>query len=112
MAQVAHASMKVFLDRMATSPWEIDLRVPLTPAMSEWVRGTFTKVVLGVDSEEDLLAVYEQARAAGLPTALIQDVGATEFHGVPTYTAVAVGPAESGEIDAITKGGAVKTRLL
>ena len=110
-AQVAHASMKVFFDRRGQTE-SACLVVPLTADMIEWVNGIFTKVVLGVDSEADLLAVYEQARAAGLPCSLIQDVGATEFHGVPTYTTVAIGPAESEKIDPITKTGTIKTRLI
>jgi PTH2 family peptidyl-tRNA hydrolase len=33
---------------------------------------------------------------------LITDAGATEFHGVPTHTCCAVGPAWTDEVDAIT----------
>lgn len=40
--------------------------------------------------------------AAFAPCALIQDHGLTEFGGVPTYTAVAIGPAEDVVIDRIT----------
>jgi peptidyl-tRNA hydrolase len=36
-------------------------------------------------------------------TALIEDNGATEFHGVKTATAVAVGPDWEDRVDAITK---------
>ena len=35
---------------------------------------------------------------------LITDAGHTEFHGVPTRTCLAIGPAWSDEIDAITGG--------
>ena len=38
----------------------------------------------------------------GLITALIQDAGLTEFGGVPTYTALAVGPDRADRVDAIT----------
>jgi PTH2 family peptidyl-tRNA hydrolase len=37
-------------------------------------------------------------------TALILDSGVTEFGGVPTNTAVAVGPDQVGKVDAITGG--------
>ena len=105
-AQVAHASMKVFFDRKI-EPAEVGLNdealvIPLTPEMRAWVHGTFTKIVLGVDTEAELLAIYEAAKAADLPTAIIQDLGATEFHGVPTYTTVAIGPADAAAIDRIT----------
>ena len=42
------------------------------------------------------------AKLAGLPCSLIRDAGLTEFAGVPTLTAVAVGPAELSKVDAIT----------
>ena len=52
------------------------------------------------------------AQAAGLPCALIRDLGATEFHGVPTHTAIAIGPAEAAEIDRITgPDGVIRTSL-
>lgn len=124
-AQVAHASMKVFFDRATRRPSattvaneEVQLlptllEIPLTGPMAHWVWGTFTKVVVGVESEEDLLRCHALALEAGLPTALIQDMGATEFKGVPTHTTVAIGPAEASEIDRITgPEGLVKVKLL
>lgn len=123
-AQIAHASMKVFFDRAQNRPSKVlvnpeaqllplVLDITLTPPMAHWVWGTFTKVVVGVETEEDLLRCHELATAAGLPTALIQDLGATEFKGVPTRTTVAIGPAEAEEIDKITgPEGAVKVKLL
>lgn len=107
-AQVAHASLKVFLDRGSViyehwgEPAEPKLLVPLTPEMKDWVEGIFTKVVVGVGSEEKLLYLRNQAQAFLLPCALVQDVGKTEFHGVPTYTALAIGPADSEQLDKIT----------
>jgi PTH2 family peptidyl-tRNA hydrolase len=92
IAQGAHASMKVILDTPQPYP---------TP-MQEWLTGRFTKVVVYVNTEQELLDVYQKAKDAGLPCSLIQDSGATEFHGVPTYTAVAVGPDVAEKIDPIT----------
>ena len=104
IAQGAHASMKVFFDRSLFlyhhTPW---MRTELTEEMYEWASGeSFAKIAVSVDSEEELLEVYEKARIAGLPCALITDAGRTEFHGVPTHTAVAIGPADSEDIDPIT----------
>lgn len=115
IAQGAHASMKVLLDRAqahfpvvkddASFHAPPELRIPLlSKAEEEWVYGTFTKIVVGVDSEAELVRCYEEARAAGLPCAIIEDMGATEFHGVPTKTAVAIGPAEAADIAPITGG--------
>lgn len=110
-AQAAHASMKVLLDRGQVQ--DQVLTIPLTGPMADWVGGRFTKIVLGVSSEQDLLRVYEEALARGIPAALVTDAGATEFHGVPTRTAVAIGPDEADKIDAVTgPSGVVATKLL
>jgi PTH2 family peptidyl-tRNA hydrolase len=124
-AQAAHASMKVFLDRGSvqtlvvleddggTTHEETTLGIPITETMASWIRGIFTKVVVGVETEEDLLRCHELAKERGLPTALITDVGTTEFKGVPTHTAVAIGPDEVSRIDEITgPTGIVRVKLL
>lgn len=55
-----------------------------------------------MNSEAELLSLFEKAQAAGLIAALIRDAGLTEFGGVPTYTALAVGPDRADRVDAIT----------
>lgn len=102
-AQIAHASLKVFLDwgRM-TGDAKSDLLICLTPEMKEWIEGSFTKIVLGTDSEASLDDIYAKALSADLPCALVIDNGDTEFHGVKTKTVVAIGPAKAEEIDKIT----------
>jgi len=116
-AQCAHASLAVFLRRRVPVTAEgVDpddlLVVPLDEAMKTWVTRGSAKVCLSVDDEEALLDVHRLAEAAGLPCALIRDAGKTEFGGVPTYTAVAVGPADVDLIDTITgPEGAVATKL-
>lgn len=102
IAQGAHASLKVFLDRKVDLPDSPILGLEITSEMRAWVEGSFTKVVTQVSSEEALLAVYNAALAAGLPAALVQDHGITEFKGVPTFTSVAVGPAFSEAVDRVT----------
>lgn len=103
IAQGAHASMAVLLNRGEALPNEPSTYTfDMTPDMKEWVEGTFAKIVLGVESEDELLEVHKQAKEAGLPCALITDAGRTEFHGVATNTAVAVGPADADDIDPIT----------
>lgn len=101
IAQGAHASMKVFFDiGMVTRGV---LNIELDEAMQEWVNGLFTKICVGANSEEELLELYATAQSIGLPCSLIQDAGLTEFDGVPTYTAVAIGPARNEEVDEVTK---------
>lgn len=115
IAQGAHASMKIFFDRArfsVTSPFtsvgdhftEItSLEVYyLTPEMEEWIRGSFTKIVLSVNSLEELLDIKNQAEKLGLPVAIIEDNGLTEFKGIRTVTCLAIGPADSSVIDSIT----------
>lgn len=108
IAQGAHASLKVLLDLMSawrdTDAVTRALTVESGSAIQDWLDGSFTKICVSVDSEEELLEIYEKAKKALVPCALIQDSGRTEFHGVPTKTVVAVGPAWSDEIDLITGG--------
>ena len=101
IAQGAHASMAVLLQGMQLDP-DGSARLPLWPDAREWLEHAFTKITVKVHSEEELLAVRDKAEAAGIPHALIQDAGRTEFHGVPTYTALAVGPAASERLEPVT----------
>lgn len=59
------------------------------------------KICVGVDSEQELMDVYHFAKMQGLPAYLVLDMAYTEFE-VPTYTAVAIGPAEAELVDPIT----------
>jgi PTH2 family peptidyl-tRNA hydrolase len=104
IAQGAHASLKVLLDAGALDQARATYAIAVTPAIAAWLGGRFTKVCVSVDSEAALEAIVEKARAAGVPCAPIVDAGHTEFHGVPTKTCCAVGPAWSDEVDAITGG--------
>lgn len=93
ISQGAHASLKVILDN--------NHRLN-DPPVKEWLEGTFTKICVFVNSEEELLDVYDKASVVSIPCSLIQDAGFTEFHGIPTYTCCAIGPWTSEEIDTIT----------
>lgn len=102
IAQGAHASLAVLVDAGTVENGAFTLR--LDPATQAWLTGRFTKVCVSVDSEAALDEVVSRARAAGVPVALITDSGKTEFHGVPTKTCCAVGPAWTDDVDAITGG--------
>ena len=103
IAQGAHASMAALLQGVS---FEADgsVRLAVWPEARAWLKGAFTKITVKVNSEEELLEVRDMAAAAGIPHALIQDAGRTEFRGVPTYTALAVGPASAERIDPVTGG--------
>jgi PTH2 family peptidyl-tRNA hydrolase len=100
VAQGAHASMAAILSRAV----EVgdSLCIPLDSDIGPWLSGRFAKICVSVSSEAELQDVYEKGRAAGLPCALIRDSGFTEFHGVPTLTAAAIGPGPIAQVDAIT----------
>lgn len=106
-AQIAHASLKVFLDLCI--PFEsiltykkLQFRYKKDSAWDNWLNGRFTKIVVSCDGESELIELYEKAKKEKLPCSLIVDAGLTEFHGVPTKTCIAIGPAYSEDIDKIT----------
>ncbi|KAB2906640.1 MAG: aminoacyl-tRNA hydrolase [Kofleriaceae bacterium] len=102
IAQGAHASLKVFLDRGALAADGVTFTFTCTPAMTAWLGGRFKKVCVSVTSEAELDAIAARAREAGIPCAVIVDAGHTEFKGVPTKTCLAIGPADAPDVDAIT----------
>lgn len=90
IAQGAHASLGATLKNLDH------------PCVKEWIAGPFTKIAVRVDSEQELLDVLDKANAANLITQKIVDAGNTEFHGVPTLTCIAVGPASDEDLKPIT----------
>jgi PTH2 family peptidyl-tRNA hydrolase len=93
-AQCAHASV------MAVT--EGELSPAQERALLEWLQSGTKKVVVRVESEEELLDIYNKARESGLICSLVRDAGHTEFHGIPTYTCCAVGPGEEDAVDRVT----------
>lgn len=108
-AQVAHAAMKVFLDRTAAirplnlknDEWWISIK-NVTGPMAEWCKNNATKVVVGVNSEDDIYKLKEEADNANIPNAIMVDNGFPECHHGKAATCIAIGPDTSEKIDAIT----------
>lgn len=100
-SQASHASLAFLTRRIQNKPNQL-ARDLLSAVEWEWVNGIFRKVCLQAQSEEELLGVFEAAKEAGLEAHLITDAGITEFDGVPTITAVGIGPDLDERIDAIT----------
>ena len=100
VAQGAHASLKAILD--ICSKTDDTLTLHMDERSKPWIMGLFKKICVGVNSEQELLEIYANAKSAGLICSIITDSGLTEFNGVPTLTAVAVGPDSSEKIDLIT----------
>jgi PTH2 family peptidyl-tRNA hydrolase len=99
IAQGSHASMAFLTERLRIAHGGAP---KLRDVEREWLFAHCAKICVRVDSEAELLAIHEQARAAGLESHLIRDAGHTEFGGVPTLTSCAIGPDEAERIDPVT----------
>ena len=104
VAQGAHASLGALLNGYAKGKKTVEymMFIPKNDPAQKWLEGPFVKICVGVDDEETLKFIYEQARRMKLPCALITDAGRTEFHGNPTVTCCGIGPWWADEIDKIT----------
>ena len=102
VAQGAHASMKAILDWSIHDGNGLLTELPTGSALESWINGLFTKICVSVDSENELVDLYNKAMESGLMVSMITDSGLTEFNGVPTKTCIAIGPNWSDEIAPIT----------
>lgn len=109
VAQGAHASVDALLSLFTKTREEDEttysVRVKDNSMLSLWMDGTYTKICLYVESEDELTGLYHRIceEAPEIPVALIEDMGLTEFHGQITKTAVGIGPYWAEEIDRFTK---------
>lgn len=101
-AQAAHASMGAILSQMTRE--DNTMILDLTDErLSAWITGQFKKICVYVNTEQELIDIYEKAKENNLICSLIKDSGLTEFNGVPTLTAAAIGPDFDEKIDAVCK---------
>jgi len=70
--------------------------------INHWLENSFRKIVCYVNSEEELAELHQKALDAGLTSHLIEDNGATEFNGVKTKTAIAIGPHFDEKFEGVT----------
>lgn len=99
ISQGAHASMSFLTKRITSNPAQIALSV----SEVHWLQNSFRKITCCVDSENELLQIHQRALDLGLESHLITDSGFTEFNGVPTNTAVAIGPDWEERINPVTQ---------
>ena len=90
VSQGAHASLKATLAHIND------------PRVKEWLTGAFTKIAVSVNSEEELNELRDNALNAGLICEEIVDAGKTEFNGIPTKTALGIGPDTHDNLSPIT----------
>lgn len=94
-AQAAHASVKSLIDNLdMDNGWDFKI--------NRWLEYGMPKIVVGIDSEDELFQLHQAAKEFGLNVTLIQDAGKTEFKE-PTYTCIAIGPDEDHIVDKITR---------
>lgn len=98
-AQIAHASMAFLTKGMGcfacNDKFEFSsdgFKTEDAVEIKHWIENSFRKICCYVSSEEEMLDLYRKALDTGLTSHLIEDNGATEFNGVKTVTALAIGP--------------------
>ncbi len=104
-AQVAHAQTLMLISLIDEGfPAHNAIGVTISPSRTEWdwIRGSYPKIVVGVDSEEELQLSITKATEANVNVYCVIDEGRTEFGGKSTLTCAAFGPDEAEKIDAIT----------
>jgi len=107
-AQSSHAAMKFLTNHfhyVGAKFLPINLLIcafKLTKAEWQWFKGSFTKIVVGVDNEKELLQLVDEAKNRGIAANTIVDAGLTEFHGTPTLTCAAFGPDFPEKLDLLT----------
>ncbi len=87
-AQCAHGSISAFLKASEQQK-------------GAWLDSGMGKIVLKVSSETELAMIFQKAKKAGLPSALIQDAGHTQIEP-GSKTVVGIGPCKEEELDKIT----------
>ncbi|MEM0217585.1 MAG: peptidyl-tRNA hydrolase Pth2 [Candidatus Nezhaarchaeales archaeon] len=90
-AQVAHASVSSLEETRKLKPEWVEM----------WLQQCQKKVVLGVQSVEELRNLEQEAKKLGIPCYLVRDAGLTELEP-GTITALGIGPAPSSLIDRVT----------
>ena len=112
-SQVAHASMS-FLTKgggvycnLGTGIPQVDYFMSSVEEshageINHWLRNSFRKICVYVNSEEELETVHQKALDSGLMSHMIVDNVATEFNGVKTKTCCAIGPHVDEKFEGIT----------
>ncbi|UCD04056.1 MAG: peptidyl-tRNA hydrolase [Candidatus Woesearchaeota archaeon] len=94
-AQAAHASIEATLRVI-----KLD-KLLKTDIFKNWKDQGMKKVVLKINSKEDLFKYKDLAERNSIKVSAIKDAGMTEIPA-GTYTALAIGPDDSKKIDKIT----------
>jgi PTH2 family peptidyl-tRNA hydrolase len=108
-AQASHASMAFLTKEMywASADDGFELSTPIydwreVEEINHWLNHSFRKICVYVNSEEELRELHQKALDNDLISHMIEDNGATEFNGVKTLTALAIGPHWDSKFEGIT----------
>jgi peptidyl-tRNA hydrolase, PTH2 family len=90
-AQVGHAAvLGVEESRKSNKLW-----------LKNWFEEGQPKIVVKVSNLDEILAIYREAQALGVPVVIVQDRGLTQIPS-GTLTCICIGPAPSDIIDKVT----------
>lgn len=114
-AQAGHACIDALLMAMQKEGCMNDFRMTdegaqltctdrVETPLVDWMLNGCAKICVYVNSEEELMQIATLARARGVIAAVVTDAGATEFHGVPTRTCLALEPLPAAVADELTGG--------
>lgn len=109
-SQVAHASMAFLTKGMSKAYGGDSLPCFRTDTffvddsceINHWLKNSFRKICVYVESEQELKDIHQKALDNGLISHIVEDNGATEFNGIKTLTCCAVGPAWDHKFEGIT----------
>lgn len=92
--QAQHGAMQFIVDALEPKPFKgsDESHIFLSDLEIEWLSNGMTKIVVQVDTLEELEAIDAEALARGMTSHLVTDSGHTEFNGVPTITCLTIGP--------------------
>ncbi len=104
IAQGAHAAMAWLTRRLHLSTFgDPNLAgARFTDAEHAWLTGSFRKITCQVPGEAEILALKAEASRLGIEAHVITDAGLTEFSGIPTVTAISIGPDWDDRVDLVT----------
>lgn len=100
-AQASHAAL-MFLVSNNDADRADELHVKLSKEEAEWLFNAMPKIVVGVQSEDELRDLVVSAKLKNIAVHTVTDAGRTEFHGEPMITCAAFGPDDPDAINEIT----------
>jgi len=90
-AHASHASIAAYRKALSSHPENVE----------EWEAGGEKKIAVSVNSEAEILELFELIKRHKIPCALIRDAGLTQI-SPGTITALGIGPWDDAELDKFT----------